>query len=475
MFQLSRKDPSEYSVAIIGGGVGGMAAAMRLQKRGFSFDVFEAGHRPGGLVNTVERGEWRMEFGPNTIPDRQGVITELMADLGIADRRMLPNAVARKRFVVRDRQPVALPMSPKDFLTTPLLTPGAKARLLAEPLIPKRDAHEDGVRDESLYNLVRRRLGEELADYAIDPFIAGTYGGSPKTLSASHVLSKLEELEAEYGSLILGGVRAALKGRKASKTQDDEPKRSELVNFDTGVHVLTDAMAARLGDSLHLSTRVTKIAEQPDETFHLWCEGDDTPRPYDAIIVAMAAPAIARLELIDADGAPVDLSLFENIFHPPMTMLAIGYRRSQVAHPLDGFGMLVPSCEPYHVLGAIFASTIFEDRAPDDHVLLMSFLGGRNPEDAHLDQERQFEIATEELGELLGITGRPVFIESHTWPKAIPQYEVGYAETIARVEAMEKRMPGLRWTGNWRDGISVADVVRHGREVAHSMSRFLHP
>lgn len=463
---MSNLSESARHIGIIGGGIGGLTAAMRLKRAGQHVTLFEASERLGGAICTVDDGPWRVEFGPNTLPDRGGVISALIHDLRLEGERLYPNGSAKKRYVVRDGRPVALPTSLVEFWKTPLFSRQAKLRLLSEPLVPPRA--EDGV-DESLYNFASRRLGQEVVDYALDPFIAGTYSGQTTQLSSRFALKRLRELEQEAGSLFRGGLRAS-RARKKSGAQAGKGG-GELVNFKRGEQTLTDALGAELEGNVHLGVRITQAKRHADTgRWALYGAEGEARGEYDELVFATQAYVIPEVAIFDGDEA-LDLSPFGEINHPPICMMALGFRRDQVEHPLDGFGMLVPSAEEHiHNLGAVFASTIFTDRAPDGHVLLMVFFGGaRRPEDAHWSEERKVEVARAELGELLGVKGKPVYVRSRVWPKSIPQYEVGYGRIIARIEALEATHPGLNFTGNWRDGIAVSDVVRHATQVAHSI------
>lgn len=466
--KLSKKSRSDYRVAVVGGGIAGLVAAYRLHKRGFGVELFEASDRLGGTINTFDEDGWKIEFGPNTVPDRQGIITALVHDLGIQDQLQPPNQSANRRYIVRDQTLHALPTSLAEFRKTPLWSTSAKLRLFAEPLVPKRPADEI---DESLYNLARRRLGEELVDYALDPFIAGTYGGSPKILSSAHALKRLGELEQESGSFIVGGLRGAL-GKRSTAKAEPATKPVALVNFKDGMQTLPRALERELEAVTSLQDPVQKL-ELDTGTWHVTSGAGVSE--FDAVIVATQAYALSNIEVV-VDGEPSDLSFFDDINYPPMSMVALGFRRSQIAHPLDGFGMLVPSKEPNRILGAIFSSTIFAGRAPRDHVMLLTFVGGgRFPELTRLPQDEQAAIAIEELDRLVGVSGAPVYVNSRQWERSIPQYEVGYERITAAASALEARAPGLLMTGNWRDGISVADVVRHAGETARSIGAFLHP
>jgi oxygen-dependent protoporphyrinogen oxidase len=471
------KHPGELKVCVVGAGVGGLTTAMRLQKRGFQVDLFEASDRTGGNISTVKEAGYHMELGPNTVPDRGGVITRLIEELDLQEQRQPPNNAAKKRFVVRDGKPHALPQSLGEFARTPLFSAAAKLRLFAEPIIPSSEDEPEELYDESLYNLAKRRLGEELANYALDPFIAGTYAGDPKKLSSHHVLKRLQELEREYGSLILGGVRAAMAARDKKKKQPARKSEGggELVNFHGGVQTLTDALTERLEKgTLHYKRPVERVQYLGEQGFEVTPK-NLKPHAYDAVVMGLQATSFEHIELLDERGDRVDTTPIHTVTHPPVTMMGFGFRRSQITHPLDGFGMLVPSVEDFSILGAVFSSTVFAHRAPDDHVLMMVFLGGRTPEDALLSESQQVELAMHDLKKLLGVRGFPAHVRSKTWMQSIPQYEVGYGRVLARAEEIEASLPGLHMMGTWRDGISVADVVRHAEEVSDQVKRYLYP
>ena len=241
------------------------------------------------------------------------------------------------------------------------------------------------------------------------------------------------------------------------------------------MQTLTDTMARQLGDDLHLSARVARIAQLERGDFHVWLHGEEQPQRFDAVICCTKACALARIHIEDARREPQDLSPIFNIPHPPMAMLALGFRRSQVAHALDGFGMLIPSREHRDILGAVFASTIFSERAPRDHVLLVCFMGGRQPHMALLPEEQKITRATSDLSQLLGIQGPPVYTRTRVWQDSIPQYEIGHGRILQHAARIEDRMPGLRLLGNWRDGISVADVVQNASAAADHIHRLLYP
>lgn len=446
-------------VIVIGAGVAGLTCAWRLKRQGLRPLLLEATGRAGGLIQTVTQDGFRVELGPNTMPDRALILSDVIDALGLKDEQLEPNQAANKRFIVRDGALVPLPMSPRALLSTPLLSTRAKLRLLAEPLVAKQPLDDN--LDESLANLITRRLGEEALTYLINPFIAGTFGGKPEHLSAQRALGRLVALEQQHGSLIRGGLRA----RKTAAARPGGRKPGALINFERGVQSMTDAMARALGDDLKLDCPAHRLER---DAHGLWtvthAQGASCAR---AVILAAPAWAVPQLEVYNEDHQ-LDLSAFHQVEYPAMVGIALGFKRDQIAHPLDGFGVLVPEIERRDILGAIFASTIFPRRAPKDHALLMVFIGGaRNPELTALDDEALVQRALHDLEALIGAHGAPVLKKVRRWRQAIPQYEVGYGRIQDAMMAIEQRAPGLLLTGNYLEGISVSDTIAHATRAAH--------
>jgi protoporphyrinogen/coproporphyrinogen III oxidase len=466
--------PDQPTVAVVGAGVGGLTAAWRLARLGFVPLLLEASHSLGGAIHTQrEEDGWRPELGPNTIPDKNCVVSQLIDELGIAHQLLPPDLSARRRFIVRDGQLHALPSSLKAFVQTPIWSPAAKLRLLAEPFIPRRE--DDGV-DESLANFVRRRLGPEMVDYAIDPFIAGTYAGKPQHLSALHTVRRVVDLERRAGSIMVGALRAGLS--RALSVDPPPPKPLDLVNFEDGVQTLTDALADALpAASIRTGCAVRAITQRERGWTITYADGEGTHRQdVDGVILALPAWVIGKLDIRDASGAPLDASFLASITHPPAQMLSLGFKREDVGHPLDGFGMLIPEVEGKKILGAVFNSTIFPRRAPPGHVLMTVFLGGaRAPHLGELSQEDALAVAMPDLRALLKlkVRGEPVRVWRRQWSLAIPQPEVGWGDVLDQVARFEASAPGLRLTGNWRGGISVADTIAQGRSAADHLASHL--
>ncbi len=456
-------------VAIIGGGITGLTAAFKLRQRGVSVTLFESATRVGGVIRTVREDGYLAECGPNTILETSPVIGELIRDAGVEGRRLYSDPHAEKRFLVRDHQLIDLPTSPLKFLTSRLFSWRAKLGLMAEPF--RRRSHV--AVEESLAEFVLRRLGREFLDYAINPFVAGVYAGDPARLSVRHAFPKLHALEQRYGSLIKGQILGARERKRLGTVSKQDAKK---ISFDHGLQVLTDALGEKLGDTVRLGHTVKKIRRNA-EGWRIDFEGDnaESSRGHSAVLLALPAFAIAGLD-ISHDEQRIDLTMLSEVKHPPVTSVVLGFRREDVKHPLDGFGVLIPEVERLFSLGTIFSSSLFPGRAPDGRVTLSSYVGGtRNPDLAFQDHATICQRVLRDLRVLIGVNGQPTYAHAMTFERAIPQYNVGYGRFKKCMDAAEVEAPGLFLSGPFRDGISLGDSIVAGHDVAARITKNINP
>jgi len=456
------------SVAIIGGGITGLTAAFYLRRQGVPVVLYEAGSRVGGVIQSIRRDGFLAEFGPNTILETSPKITQLIRDAGLEKRRLEPDPKAEARYVVRYKKPIEMPGSPLGFFTTRLFTPKAKWAVLREPFVPSR---RDG-KEESIGEFVVRRLGQEFLDHAIDALVAGVYAGDPCKLSLQQAFPKLAKLEAEYGSLIKGQILGARERKKRGEVAKD---RASKFSFDEGLQVLTDTLADRLGESVRLNTSVIQILKTTDSWEVTLREGNrEFVEEHGAVLYAGTAHRLADLRILAGDK-PLDLKPFGEIRHPPVASVVLGFKREDVAHPCEGFGMLIPKIEGFKILGTIFSSSLFPNRAPVGHITLTSYIGGeRYPELASLPPERLGELTLADLRTSLGVRGKPVFQHTAFFPKAIPQYNLGYARYRELLNQFEATTDGLFFAGHYRDGISLSDSIVSGCNAADRIEKHQH-
>src|ERR1041385_1995984 len=454
------------SVAVIGGGITGLTAAFHMQERGIPVTVYEASGRVGGVIKSIEHGGYLAESGPNTILETSPKVANLVADLGLESRRLYSDPAAKNRYVVHDRKLVNMPSSPLGFVATPLLSTAAKLRLLVEPFI----APAPEIWEESVAQFAVRRFGREFLDHAIDALVSGVYAGDPERLSVPHAFPHLRRLEQRYGSLIKGQI---LDARARARGREDAKPNAPKFSFDRGLQVLTDTLYRRISQNVRLFAPVVEITQ----TESCWVITTDEcgireQHRHSSVLYAGTAFRLPQINLVS--GRYVNALPLTRIQYPPVASVVLGYRRDQVQNTLEGFGMLIPRREGFNILGTIFSSSLFPNRAPADHITLTSHLGGaRSPESALRPESELFRLARADLRELLGVTGQPTFEHCTVFPKAIPQYEVGFGRFRTLMNEIENKAPGLFLAGHYRDGISLADSIVSAYAAAERIDRFL--
>ncbi|MFO8030351.1 MAG: protoporphyrinogen oxidase [Cyclonatronaceae bacterium] len=470
-------------IGIIGAGISGLTVALLLREQGHIVRVFEASDQAGGAIRTTRHPDgWSAEWGPNTIIESSGRIKRLVKMLDLEDRRCYPDPAAKKRYVVRNGRTVAVPGSPAGLLGTPLLSASAKLSILREPF--RRKSRND--HDETLADFVRRRLGREFLKWPIDALVGGIYAGNPEKLSVRHAFPRLALLEQQHGSLILGQLKGGIKRPPGS---DEIPRnKAEIFSFDKGLQVLPDTISSRLGEAVTYLNPVTTITRQINTSTGTGSSGNqakamkwqvhtadpvEPPGSFDILVYAGTSyglTSIAFPETLSRLLHPVS-----EIPHPPVVSLTLGFRRSDIAHPLDGFGMLIPGVEGFPILGTLFTSTLFPDRAPDTgHVTLTTYMGGtRQPEIAEKDEDEQTGLVTASLRKLIGLKGDPLFRHRILWSRAIPQYETGFGRYLGLMDRAEGEHEGFYLAGNYRTGISVGDTINAAFDLADRIERDL--
>lgn len=433
---------------VLGAGLSGLTAAWTLMRAGEEVLVLEASDRPGGAVRTEKRDGFLLEAGPNTVRPA-AELWRLIEELGLASEAVLADPRA-PRYLDLDGTLHKLPMSPATLVGTRLLSARGKLRLLMEPFQRRGSSADESVRD-----FFARRLGPEVADRFVEPFVAGVFAGSASRLSLAAAFPTLARWEREHGSLLKGAI-ASRKGRPAGP-----PTPKGLISFREGLETLPRTMAARLGAVFRPATAVSAVA--PDGAGWIVRTAADSLR---AERVVLASPAFRAAALVSA-FAPEAARALEGIPHPFLAVLHLSWPESALPRPLRGFGHLVCPDPGRRILGAVWSSSLFPDRAPPGHALLTVFLGGtRDPAARDLADGELVRLAARDLEEQGLVRGEPRVVMLTRWERSIPQYERGHEGRIAVLERAERRWPGLRFLGNYRGGVSVADVIRSAMNVA---------
>ncbi|WPP50119.1 protoporphyrinogen oxidase [Catalinimonas niigatensis] len=443
-------------IIILGAGISGLTTAYLLRKKGFEIEVLEARPEPGGSMQSKRKEGFLIDYGPNSGLDSTPLIGQLVEELGLQDQLLFANQEAKKRYVLKGKRLLALPTNPFSFLGTSLFSASAKFRLLKEPFIGKTDAFKD----ISIADFVRHRLGKEFLENAIDPFISGIYAGDPEKLSVKSALPKLYALEEKHGGLIKGAIAGA---RERKKNAEKSRQSAQQFSFKEGMQTLPKALASQMEEDIQYNSIVEKIEQDMGGAFRLIVNKNGEQRMLETDIVLSTLPAYRLSDCIRS----IDQTLSEHLdalYYPPVMVLYLAFRRKAIRQPLDGFGFLVPGQERRSFLGAIWSSVIFPQRANDEYATFTLFVGGaRNPDLLKKDLEAKKAEVIREFKQLMMIAepDEPVLVESKVWPKAIPQYNIGYHLHETYFQQFEAAHPGLFLGGNFRGGISVSDCIKN--------------
>lgn len=445
------------SIIIIGAGISGLGAAYWLNKDGYDVILLEKSGDVGGTMDTVFHDKFLFDRGPNSGLETTPLIRTLVDETGLSDEMIYANEAGNKRYILRYNELHALPMSPGTFLKTNLFSTKAKLRLFIEPFIGKS---EEGYY-QSIAEFVKRRLGQEFLDYAINPFVAGVYAGRPEELSVKSAFPKLYRLEEVYGGLIKGLIKGSKERKKRAETSKQSAK---MFSFRNGMQEFPKAIARKLHDSICLNAEVKNIKAEGKGYSLAYIKNQEQMR-FDADVVISTVPSYTASSLFRGMDETLAEHL-DSIYYPPVMVLYLGYRIIDIGRKLDGFGFLIPEKEKKLFLGAIWSSVIFPERADKEHAAFTLFIGGaRSPELFDMDRERLIKEVINEFQEIMYITEPPIFKASKMWEKAIPQYNIGYIEHERYFEEFEKRHPGIFLGGNYRGGISVGDCIKSSESL----------
>jgi len=453
---------TDKKITILGAGISGLTAAYLLDKEGYDITVLEKNDTVGGSIETVFENGMLFDRGPNSALETTPVISQLVDELNLKDQFVYASKKGNKRYILRNDKLHALPLSPPSFLRTKLFSPSAKLRLMKEPFIGKS---KDGYY-QSIADFVRRRLGEEFLDYAINPFVAGVYAGNPEDLSVKSAFPMLYALEEDYGSLITGTIRSI---RKRKKRKEQSKQSAKMLSFKDGMNVLPKAIADNLGEKVKLSSPVVEVKKTNDGRYGVIYNHDGKPSTIFSDVVLSTIPAFKAADLFDHFDRGIKKQL-NSVFYPPVLVLYLAYNLDDIGQALDGFGFLVPSKEAKSFLGAIWSSVIFPNRADESTAAFTLFIGGsRNPGFIYEDEETLIKKVRAEFEEIMKIQSEPVYISKRFWEKAIPQYKIGYIELENYFDHFEKDNKGIILSGNYRGGISVGDCIKNAELVVNKI------
>ena len=452
-------------VIIVGGGIAGLSVAYELFRRGISFTVLEAGSRAGGVVLSEQVDGFTIDAGPDSLLVQKPEGIRLCKELGLEDR-LVPTKRPRVAYIQRGGKLHALPAASVlgipttwgPFIRTPLFSWPGKLRMAMELGIVRRGNGDD----ESIGSFMERRFGTEAKEYLAEPLLAGIHAGDVDRLSIGALFPRFRDVERTYGSLLRGFRKERLK----QPSRDDGGVFRSLAG---GLSDLVNALVRTLPpESIRLRTPVTAVSFN-GSTYRVATAAAEIST--DAVVLASPAYATAR---IVRSFNPSIADLCDQVPYASTATVALAFPRGAIADPLNGSGFVVPRVEGTGILAASWLSSKWPGRAPDDRVLMRTFIGGaRDPQGFERDDDELVARSIAALRPLIGITGAPLFTRVYRCERASAQHEVGHLGRLARIEEALARQPGLFITGSGFRGVGIPDCVADGRATAVKVDGWL--
>jgi len=460
-------------LTIIGGGIAGLSAAY-YATRNTQYDqitLIESDSRWGGKISTdraeIDDGLFIVEGGPDTFLATKIWGVALCKELGLEARLHGTNPNQKNTYVLKhgvlhplpDGLAMMIPTNVPAVLKTRLVSLFGKARMGLDFVLPPR---VNG--DESLGAFVSRRLGREAYENLIEPLMSGIYAGDGDKLSLKSTFPYLHDLETKYGSLARGALQMRQKSGGAV-----QGSRSAFLTPTTGLAEIVEALVESLklkGVSLRLNTRVKSVTRNSQlGTWNLTL--DTGSLDADALILATPAPVSGTLL---ASFDPELSSVLSSIPYASTATVTLAYRQADLTRPLDGYGYVIPRREGRKALACTWTSTKFPHRAPDGYALIRVFVG-RAGQDVPWNETDLLALAKEELELTLGITASPILSRVFIWEGAMPQYNLGHPEKLAKIDAALEKYPALALAGNGYRGIGIPDCIHSGELAVEKIAK----
>lgn len=451
----------EKDIVIIGAGLTGLTLAFYLRKNNRDVLVIEKSGRTGGVINTGNENGFVYEAGPNTGVVGNPEVAELFEDLAGLCTFEAADPSAKRRLIWKGKKWHAIPSGLISAVSTPLFPLKDKFRVLGEPFRKKGENPE-----ETLTELVKRRLGASFLDYAVDPFISGVYAGNTDYLIPKYALPKLYALEQNYGSFVRGSIQRAKERKKDARLQK---ATRDVFSAKGGLNNLIDALTQKTGmENIFLNAENTTVTPvKSGFKIISSVNGKSVEINAKKVITTAGAYALpALLPFLDKD----EITPFERLKYAPVVQAILGFKNWKGMN-LRAFGGLVPSCENKKILGALFTSSFFVQRVPEGGAVISVFMGGtKRPEIYEMSDHEIRSLLETQAKEMLEMPEfNPDLLKIFRYKHAIPQYGLDSKQRFETIQNLQEKYPGLFLAGNIRDGIGMADRIRQARTLAEDL------
>ncbi len=450
----------DVDVVIVGAGLTGLTMAFYLTKYGAKVAVLEKENKCGGVINTVRKDGFIYEVGPNTGSIGSPELVELFDDLQDKMKVEVANPKAKYRWIWKHGKWRALPSGLLSAINTPLFTLKDKFRILGEPF---RKPGTD--RNETIADLVRRRLGKSFLDYAVDPFISGIYSGDAEKLITRFAMPKLYNLEQNYGSFI----RGAIKKSKESKTAIEKRVSKEVFSVEGGLSNFAKALEESIGkESIFTACNNIQIDKNGDKYTAKYTDAKGESQEVNSKLVVSTIGSYGVKNLFSFLSES-ERKAVTDLEYAKIVQVLICYKNWQGKH-LNAFGGLMPSKEKRNSLGFLFTSSLFKNRAPEGGAVISIFMGGtKNPGMIEKTNEEIEAVALKEIEETLGMKKKPDIMQIAKYQRAIAQYDIRSEKRLEAIVNVQNKYPGLYIAGNLRDGVGMSDRVKQARNIAEEI------
>ena len=460
-------DTNTRDIFVVGAGISGLTTAWHLQRNGVDVGLLEAQPKVGGAMQTEHRDGFLLEKGPFNVIVRDPAFEELLGSLSERISVVTASDEAKKRYLYRHGQLMAVPTNPISLFRSPLLSFGGALRATRGLFLSCRSNKPECTIEE----FATRRFGAEVADTLMSAVVAGILAGDIGRLSAYDAFPVLREFD-QHSISPLGRTFRRMPSMIYKKFNPKAGRRWKgLVSIDRGLGGMADAIAEELGERLTTGFKLDAIHTTDEGGFEL--HGFDTNQQQQTLHcrrLVLATPAAVTARLLAPHSTEAAEILYK-LNSSSLTVINVAFRREDVGHPLDGFGFLVPRNQPkYPLMGVLWADSAFPHHAPSDQRLLRAFIGGvRTPDVISRDSDELVATAVKTMQDTLEIRGEPTLVDICPYPDAIPQYYLGHGQRIAQLREFVAAIPGLHLAGNYLDGVSINDCVRVGKETAHAV------